>query len=1361
MDLRANTAVDVLIGPFVDKTDGNTTEDGLTLPQAEIKLSKNGQALTQKNDNTTAAFDDDGYYNCELDSTDTDTEGNLVLIVHQSANALPVRHEYNVLSEAAWDSLYIAKDDGFMDINIKTVGRADTQETEANNLKAACSNYSVTRGLTGTAVPAAVSDAAGGLVISDAGGLDLDVALKRGMFCGGEVYVDAGGTNSTTWPYGTPTYPTDTIANGKTIADANSLDKFVIHGDLTMSAAMENYTFFGHGHMEVAHRINIDSQSVEHSVFNELVIQGTMTNVTGILNITRFTECQLWALSDIHGLAIGGALLGACSILDGGIAIFNDVGCGALAACTLTLQAPAICIIANMKGVLTLAGMDGGTCNISMQNGSILTIDNTNSAGTINITGTGSITDNSQGGCTVNITKPEVDTVEVGGTSQTANDNGADINTLITNVGTPANIDSGGATLSDNLKKIADDNSGATFDATNDSLNKVRIHIGDGTNLTEAGGTGDHLSALPNQTMNITGSLSGSVGSVSGDVGGDVKGKVDGTVTGKTPAEAGDVMNLAADAIKSTSYDESSAFPIKSNDAGATQIARVGADGDTLETLSDQIDLQATATALSTHDGKLDIVDANVDDLYESHIILKTTIESANRNPTNLQMAAGIPGDNQYNGLTAVFQDGNDDWYARPITDYAEINNVITWSLATELDPKDGGTIYIVAAPAAAAAGGGDATEAKQNTMIAKLLAYVRLMTRSDAAVETDAAVELTAINADEGAGAGDYSSQTHSQEAIIDTGNASWTTGGAGSLSTIINVQPLIPYNIDLANTAVYRMGLMLINSLDDLPSTAEITPGTISIDRKAIGDTTWSSIISDTAMSEIAGLVYYDEVFDSGSNYAEGDSIKITMKNVKITVDANDHEIIGSAGRVFYTSIKQTMVGTNNANTTVPDPAGTAATLHTTTDGKVDTVQADLDIITGSDGAILATTQPNYAPSKAGDNMNLVDDAITASKYDETTAFPVKSNDSGSTEIARTGIDGDTLETLSDQIDLQATSAGLSTHDGKLDTAQNDLDIITGIDGATLAALQPNYAPSKAGDNMNLADDAITASKYDETTAYPIASVDSGVTEIARTGADSDTLETLSDQIDLQATSAALSTHDTKLDIVDANVDDLYASHIILKTTIESANRNPTNLQMATGIPDDNQYNGLTAIFQDGNDEWYARPITDYAETDNVITWSLPTDADPKDGGTIYIIAAPAAAAAGGGDATEAKQDVMIAKLLAYVRLIARSDAAVETDAAVELTAINADEGSGAGDFSSQVDSQEAISDDVGDIIIDILAMTIDGTATFEVAMKQILAYCGNDMTRSGDAYTYRNYDDDADTMVITGSDSGRVRS
>lgn len=50
------------------------------------------------------------------------------------------------------------------------------------------------------------------------------------------------------------------------------------------------------------------------------------------------------------------------------------------------------------------------------------------------------------------------------------------------------------------------------------------------------------------------------------------------------------------------------------------------------------------------------------------------------------------------------------------------------------------------------------------------------------------------------------------------------------------------------------------------------------------------------------------------------------------------------------------------------------------------------------------------------------------------------------------------------------------------------------------------------------------------------------------------------------------------------------------------------------------------------------------------------------------------------------------LAAKLTAYVQLLARSDAAIETDNATELGEINANGGSGAGDYSAQTDSLEA---------------------------------------------------------------------
>jgi len=106
--LKQSTAVDVLIGPFVDLTDGATAEEG---ESPSVLLSKNGQGLAAKNDVTTPVHDDAGYYNCELDATDTNTVGTLVLAVEKSATALPVRHEFQVVEENVYDMVYASGGD--------------------------------------------------------------------------------------------------------------------------------------------------------------------------------------------------------------------------------------------------------------------------------------------------------------------------------------------------------------------------------------------------------------------------------------------------------------------------------------------------------------------------------------------------------------------------------------------------------------------------------------------------------------------------------------------------------------------------------------------------------------------------------------------------------------------------------------------------------------------------------------------------------------------------------------------------------------------------------------------------------------------------------------------------------------------------------------------------------------------------------------------------------------------------------------------------------------------------------------------------------------------------------------------------
>lgn len=56
------------------------------------------------------------------------------------------------------------------------------------------------------------------------------------------------------------------------------------------------------------------------------------------------------------------------------------------------------------------------------------------------------------------------------------------------------------------------------------------------------------------------------------------------------------------------------------------------------------------------------------------------------------------------------------------------------------------------------------------------------------------------------------------------------------------------------------------------------------------------------------------------------------------------------------------------------------------------------------------------------------------------------------------------------------------------------------------------------------------------------------------------------------------------------------------------------------------------------------------------------------------------------------------ILSKLLKYVQLTLRKDAAIATDNATEVTAINADGGSGAGAFANTTDAQEAIRDNMG---------------------------------------------------------------
>ena len=103
--LKKSTAIYVQLGPFVDETNGFTAETGLTISQADVLLSKEGAAFAQKNDANAAAHDTAGWYRCQLNTTDTGTEGRLIVAVHESG-ARPVHREFMVVTQQVWNSFY-------------------------------------------------------------------------------------------------------------------------------------------------------------------------------------------------------------------------------------------------------------------------------------------------------------------------------------------------------------------------------------------------------------------------------------------------------------------------------------------------------------------------------------------------------------------------------------------------------------------------------------------------------------------------------------------------------------------------------------------------------------------------------------------------------------------------------------------------------------------------------------------------------------------------------------------------------------------------------------------------------------------------------------------------------------------------------------------------------------------------------------------------------------------------------------------------------------------------------------------------------------------------------------------------------
>lgn len=163
---QSTTSQEVPLGYFVDSTDGNTEETGLTIANTDIKIWKTGATTLANKNSGGGTHISNGVYYATLDDTDTNTIGPLVIFVHVSG-ALAVRLECCVLDEAVYDVWFGTATPTTGGAITVTSGRVNADVTHisgdsgaADNLEAACDGTGYNVGA-GSVVAASVTGAVG------------------------------------------------------------------------------------------------------------------------------------------------------------------------------------------------------------------------------------------------------------------------------------------------------------------------------------------------------------------------------------------------------------------------------------------------------------------------------------------------------------------------------------------------------------------------------------------------------------------------------------------------------------------------------------------------------------------------------------------------------------------------------------------------------------------------------------------------------------------------------------------------------------------------------------------------------------------------------------------------------------------------------------------------------------------------------------------------------------------------------------------------------------------------------------------------------------------------------------------------
>lgn len=224
----------------------------------------------------------------------------------------------------------------------------------------------------------------------------------------GQVFIDPNnGVSGTTFPTGTDERPSNNLTDAISIADTNGFSTFTLRGGtLTVTGAVDlsNKTFQGEGVGNPVIILADGQATTTNTAFNGMAIAGILNGIDAYISncIVGIGAIGL-GLSSFSGFMANCILQEDLTLIGTGAANLRTIIADTASVYdtgsyqTININGSQPLSMLNYSGNVVISGKTAtDLCDITMTRGNI-TIDNTNTLGTITLYGSGNVTDNSNG----------------------------------------------------------------------------------------------------------------------------------------------------------------------------------------------------------------------------------------------------------------------------------------------------------------------------------------------------------------------------------------------------------------------------------------------------------------------------------------------------------------------------------------------------------------------------------------------------------------------------------------------------------------------------------------------------------------------------------------------------------------------------------------------------------------------------------------------------------------------------------------------------------------------------------------------------------------------------------------------------